>query len=215
MQEPSAPLTRSLRQELKSLNESLIAAASTDDQVVKLWNGARPDIALLLSGPDNLERFFAEQERSQGLPGSGQGASLLDLGEDEVSGSDSVLAELGAQVSEIDEALGRLNKIKRERGEVLRDLKEKVCPIHRSKEPRTDGQFPPLLSTPTYDFIIRHRFNQMMYPISCLPTIVELTPNKPYSPRSWKSSVLTRLGWERQYHTKTLRLTKSRGLGKP
>lgn len=119
-------MTRSLRQELKSLNESLTAAASTDDQVVKLWNSARPDIALLLSGPDNLERFFAEQERSQGIPGA-QGSSLLDLGEDEVSGSDSVLAELGAQVSAIDEALGRLNKIKRERGEVLRDLKEKVC----------------------------------------------------------------------------------------
>lgn len=134
MQEPSAPLTRSLRQELKSLNESLTAAASTDDQVVKLWNGARPDIALLLSGPDNLERFFAEQERSQGLPGSGgQGASLLDLGEDEVSGSDSVLAELGAQVSAIDDALGRLNKIKRERGEVLRDLKEKVCAVLRAE----------------------------------------------------------------------------------
>lgn len=125
MQEPSAPLTRTLREELKSLTHALNGAAATDEQVVKLWNSARPDIGLLLSGSDNLERFFADQERAQGVPGSGQG-SLLDL-DDEVSSSDGILAELGAQVAEIDEALGRLNKIKRERGEVLKDLKEKVC----------------------------------------------------------------------------------------
>lgn len=127
MQEPSAPLTRALRQELKSLNESLAAAASTDDQVTKLWNGARADIALLLSGPDNLERFFAEQERSQGVAGAK--GSLLDLADDEVSSSDAILAELGAQVSAIDEALGTLNKVKRERGEVIKDLKEKVWSV--------------------------------------------------------------------------------------
>lgn len=34
--------------------------------------------------------------------------------------------EIGKMVGEIDERLGRLNKIKRERGEVLKDLKEKV-----------------------------------------------------------------------------------------
>lgn len=78
----------------------------------------------MLSGPDNLERFFAEQERAQGLAGSGKG-SLLDL-DDEVSSSNSVLAELNIQVTQIDEGLGKLNKIKRERGEVLKDLKEKV-----------------------------------------------------------------------------------------
>ena len=124
MQEPSAPLTKALRQELKSLNESLTAAAATDNQVVKLWSSARSDVALLVSGPENLERFFAEQERAQGLSGDGKG-SLLDV-DDEVSSSDSVLAELSAQVTQIDEGLGKLNKIKRERGEVLKDLKEKV-----------------------------------------------------------------------------------------
>lgn len=124
MQEPSAPLTKALRQELKSLNDSLTAAAATDDQVVKLWNSARSDVALLVSGPENLERFFAEQERAQGLAGNGKG-SLLDL-DDEVSSSDSVLAELSTHVTQIDEGLGKLNKIKRERGEVLKDLKEKV-----------------------------------------------------------------------------------------
>lgn len=87
-----------------------------------MWNSARSDVALLLSGPDNLERFFAEQERAQGLAGKG---SLLDI-DDEVSSSDNVLAELSAQVTQIDEGLGKLNKIKRERGEVLKDLKDKV-----------------------------------------------------------------------------------------
>jgi hypothetical protein len=71
-----------------------------------------------------LERFFAEQERAQGLTVGGKG-SLLDM-DDEVSSSDGVLAELSTQVTQIDEGLGRLNKIKRERGEVLKDLKEKV-----------------------------------------------------------------------------------------
>ncbi|KAF8314043.1 BRO1-domain-containing protein, partial [Clavulina sp. PMI_390] len=123
-QDPSAPKTRAIRQELKSLSDSLAAATSTDEQVVKLWNGVRPDIALLLSGPDNLERFFKDQEQAQG--GAAPAASLLDLGDDLKTGDDAVLAELGASVAAIDEALGKLNKIKRERGEVLKDLKEKI-----------------------------------------------------------------------------------------
>lgn len=49
----------------------------------------------------------------------------MDL-DDEAPTEDGIMRELGEQVAMIDEALGRLNKIKRERHEVLKDLKEKV-----------------------------------------------------------------------------------------
>lgn len=89
---------------------------------MRLWSEVRTDVAVLASGGEGLERVFKESEE-QGQ----QGQSLLDLDDaDGGSGDGGLLVELGRQVADIDELLGRLNKIKRERGEVLKDLKEKV-----------------------------------------------------------------------------------------
>ena len=119
-QAPSASLTKTLRQDLKSHFGALEAAAASDGQVVKLWDSVKGEIALLLS-PEVEEVFKASTE--QAGPGS---ESLLDLDVASETKDEEERAQVERLVHEIDDRLGRLNKISRERKEVLKDLKEKV-----------------------------------------------------------------------------------------
>ncbi|GAA5822565.1 hypothetical protein JCM11251_006380 [Rhodosporidiobolus azoricus] len=122
-QPPAAAVgaTRSFRQDLKAHRESLEAAASSDAQARGLWEGARRDIALLADPTGQaLERVLAEAiAAAQG----GKEASLLDVDD---AGGEAEEHETKRKVEQVSDALARLNKIKKERGEVMRDLKEKV-----------------------------------------------------------------------------------------
>ncbi|BGP18073.1 hypothetical protein JCM10213_008390 [Rhodosporidiobolus nylandii] len=118
-QPPAAGATRSFRQDLKSHRESLEQAASSDAQAQGLWEGVKRDVQLL-ADPSGaaLEQVFVEAiAQAQ----RGNEASLLDTddGEDEEQ-------ETKRKVEVVSDALARLSKIKKERGEVMRDLKEKV-----------------------------------------------------------------------------------------
>ncbi|KAG8708993.1 bck1-like resistance to osmotic shock, partial [Ceratobasidium sp. 394] len=99
---------------LKSHREAFTAAAASDGQVLSLWQNTKPTLDVLRHNPASL--FQRVSDTSAG--------SLLDLDEGEVGREDA--EDIRAQVEEIDELLGRLNKIKRERGEVLKDLKDKI-----------------------------------------------------------------------------------------
>ncbi|KAF9515975.1 hypothetical protein BS47DRAFT_1341273 [Hydnum rufescens UP504] len=121
-QDPSASFTRAFRADLKNHLEAYNAASSSDNQLVSLWESALPEARLVLSGTDNVERLFVEQERRGGSNSSQP--TLLDLGADEAN--EKALVDIKNRVKEIDEKLERLNKIVRERGEVIRDLKEKI-----------------------------------------------------------------------------------------
>lgn len=116
-QEPSGALAKSFRQDLKSHRGALEAAASSDGQVISLWESVKGDITLLLS--PQLEETFKAQVAAGG-------PSLLDVdtGVEEEDREERV--KIGNMVNEIEERLGKLNKISRERKEVLKDLKEKV-----------------------------------------------------------------------------------------
>ncbi|GAA5999279.1 Bro1p [Rhodotorula paludigena] len=115
-QAPSSSATRSFRQDLRAHRESLEQAGASDAQAQQLWDGVRTDVALL-ADPNRLEQAFVEAVGSAGATE----ASLLDsdLGDDDE-------AETKRRVEVVSDALSRLNKIKKERSEVLRDLKEKV-----------------------------------------------------------------------------------------
>ncbi|GLB39730.1 putative BRO1-domain-containing protein [Lyophyllum shimeji] len=117
MQEPSAGHSKPYRQDLKSHMTALDAAATSDAQVLALWNRVRPDIQLL-QRPE-VEQLFREQAGSEG-------EHLLDLETGNEADEANERAKIGGFVAEIDERLGRLNKISRERNEVLKDLKEKI-----------------------------------------------------------------------------------------
>ncbi|KAF9011772.1 BRO1-like domain-containing protein [Cyathus striatus] len=110
-QDPAAGLTKTLRQDLKSHLSALDAASASDLQVSRIWEAVRGDIQLLLGA--DLEQLFRDRAGSSG-------GHLLDL---DVSGEDDdrERSKIGAYVQEIEERLGRLNKIARERGEVLKD----------------------------------------------------------------------------------------------
>jgi BRO1-like domain. len=121
-QPPSAGLSKTLRQDLKSHFGALDAAETSDRQVTQLWDSVRDDIRLLLSH-EVEEVFRASTERG----GGSAGQHLLDL---DSEGDDAAeRKKIGHFVKEIEERLGRLNKIGRERNEVLKDLKEKVCSL--------------------------------------------------------------------------------------
>ncbi|KIY49838.1 vacuolar protein-sorting protein BRO1 [Fistulina hepatica ATCC 64428] len=119
-QAPSASLTKPYRQELKSILEPLESAAATDGQVVSLWSSIREDIHVLLSA--GLEDVFRASTECAGSANE----HLLDLDLDNVTDDAQERAKIGGLVDAIEERLGSLNKISRERNEVLKDLKEKV-----------------------------------------------------------------------------------------
>ncbi|TBU47194.1 BRO1-domain-containing protein [Dichomitus squalens] len=119
-QAPSAALTKSLRQDLKAHLSALDAAAQSDQQVVKLWESVKSEIALLLS-PEIEDVFRASTER-----GGAGFENLLDLDVGSEAKDEEERLKIGQFVDEIEERLGRLNKIQHERGQVLKDLKDKV-----------------------------------------------------------------------------------------
>jgi hypothetical protein len=118
-QAPSASLTKSLRQDLKSHGAALEAASTSDQQVLNLWDGVQGDIKLLLS--PEIEDVFRASAGSETV------SNILDLDEGNEANEAQERARIGQFVTEIEERLGRLNKISRERTEVLKDLKDKVC----------------------------------------------------------------------------------------
>jgi hypothetical protein len=115
-QAPSSGLTKELRADLKSHLQALNAAAASDDQVQVLWNSAKGDVQLLISG--DVEKVFRDCAR-----GHDRRESLLDLDADK---DDAEKEKISRLVEDIDERLGRLNKIERERDQTLKDLKEKI-----------------------------------------------------------------------------------------
>ncbi|KAI0267491.1 BRO1-like domain-containing protein [Gloeopeniophorella convolvens] len=115
-QAPSSGLTKGLRSDLKSHFQALDAAAASDEQVQVLWNTVQGDVKLLIS--DDVERVFKDSAR-----GHDRRESLLDLDTDK---DDAEKAKIAGFVEDIDERLGRLNKIERERDQTLKDLKEKI-----------------------------------------------------------------------------------------
>lgn len=115
-QVPSSGLTKDFRANLKGRLQTLDAAGASDDQVQTLWDSVKGDVRLLIS--DDVENIFKESAQ-----GHDRRESLLDLDTDK---DDAEKAKIGRLVEEIDERLGRLNKIERERDQTLKDLKEKV-----------------------------------------------------------------------------------------
>lgn len=136
-QQPSAPLTRHFRTNLQSNQSSLTQAASTNQHVLVLWESIRHDIALLAQGEGPLAAQAAAVASGQAQAPRG---SLLDLDDGGISGSGGMdereKEEARAGIESLRDKLDRLGKIRKERDEVLKDLKDKVsftC-MHRSNQ---------------------------------------------------------------------------------
>jgi len=119
-QSPSSGLTKTFRAELKSHLSTLATAGQSDRQARGMWEGVREDIAIL-HDDDKVEAIFLQEAQ-----GGGRRESMLDM-EDAGESDWQEREKIGGYVAEIEERIGRLNKISRERNETLKDLKEKVC----------------------------------------------------------------------------------------
>ena len=120
-QSPSGSHTRAWRTDIKNDREALKQARVSDDQVLGLWGGAREDIAVLAGSEEGLEQVFAENIAKADATANGNANNLLDF---DIPEDDS--AKISQQVSVIEEALSKLQKLKKERADVLADLKERV-----------------------------------------------------------------------------------------
>lgn len=123
-QEPAGAQARGMRSDIKSNREALQAANQNDQHIKALWEEIKPDVELLIGGRNRLERAFAETLAEGG--GSSNRESLLDLGEAEDVADEASAKEVEEKVDSIQAMLSKLNKIKKERGEILSDLKQKI-----------------------------------------------------------------------------------------
>ncbi|KAG6863873.1 hypothetical protein C0993_010073, partial [Termitomyces sp. T159_Od127] len=124
-QEPSGGLgvSKTIRAEIKSHLGALEQAGRSDWQVGELWGDIKGDVGVMLgTGATGLDEAFLEKKEEI------KKESLLELDVGKEEEEEEVLrGKIGEFVAEIEERLSRLNKLARERTEILKELKEKVC----------------------------------------------------------------------------------------
>lgn len=136
IQQPSASLTQTLREDIRNLSNAIDAASESDAALLAQYTQYAEDIDDLRKAGETDESDVLFQKamvkngyRADGksTPGVHEG-SLLDV--DEHLDEPSVLD----QIAEVEDLLKKLNLIKRERNQVLKDLKDRVFSyIYRSK----------------------------------------------------------------------------------
>ena len=127
-QQPSSRLTATLRSDIKNYRGAIEEAATSDAQLYATFRQYESDFDEMRSAGETDEADVLYQRamikagasRTKGKsPGPTEG-NLLD--EDFIEGP--TVAE---QIAAVEELLRKLNLVKRERAQVLKDLKEKVC----------------------------------------------------------------------------------------
>ncbi|KAL1992269.1 hypothetical protein VTN49DRAFT_4301 [Thermomyces lanuginosus] len=132
-QQPSSRLTASLRSDIRRLRETINEASASDAQLKSTLKHYEADFDEMFSAGETDEADVLFQRamikagskhkadrNGRASPYGTQEGSLLDEVEDE--GRRSV----AEQIARVEELLKKLNLVKRERGQVLKDLKEKV-----------------------------------------------------------------------------------------
>ena len=130
-QQPSSLLTSTLRGDIKSSRGSIAAAAASDGQLSEMFSQHKSDMdeMKMASEKDEVDVLYQRaminagtaRTRSQSSSNMALEGSLLDDVDDD--GKRSV----SEQIAAVEELVRKLNLVKRERQQVLRDLKEKVC----------------------------------------------------------------------------------------
>jgi len=127
-QQPSSRLTTTLRSDIRNYREALEEAARSDNQLASKLrqNDADFDEMRIAAERGEVDALFqravskARAKSSSSVSPAGAEVSLLDADFDDAP---SVVD----QINKVEEILKKLNLIKRERNQVLKDLKDKVC----------------------------------------------------------------------------------------
>jgi hypothetical protein len=125
-QQPSSRLTATLRSDIKNYRGAIDEASTSDAQLYSTFRQFESDFDEMRSAGETDEADVLYQ-RAMVKAGASKGKSprpaegnLLD--EDFVDGP-----SVADQIANVEEMLRKLNLVKRERAQVLKDLKEKVC----------------------------------------------------------------------------------------
>lgn len=126
-QQPSSRLTTTLRSDIRNYREALDEAARSDGQLATKLRQNENEFAEMRSAAENgeidalFQRAVNKARKSSTASSPSGGPNLLDADFDD--GGPSVVE----QIAKVEDILKRLNLIKKERIQVLKDLKEKVC----------------------------------------------------------------------------------------
>ena len=129
-QQPSSRLTSTLRSDIKSYRDTIDEASTSDAQLMGTARQYESDFSEMRSAGDSDEADVLFQ-RAMIKAGAGRGRGKNDPGSAEATLLDEDYGEGGPsvadQIAKVEELLKKLNLVKRERMQVLKDLKEKVC----------------------------------------------------------------------------------------
>lgn len=138
-QQPSSRLTMTLRSDIRNYREALNEASRSDSQLASKLRQNQNEFDEMRYAAQNgdvdalFQRAVAKVRGNSSNVGSPAGGepNLLDADFDDSSPS------VMDQIKKVEEILKKLNLIKRERNQVLKDLKEKVrSAAHRDDQPR-------------------------------------------------------------------------------
>lgn len=127
-QQPSSRLTTTLRRNIRNYREALDEAAKSDGQLYTKFRQNEADFEEMRTAAQSgdadalFQRAVAHVKARSSNASSPAGGAPNLLDDDFEDGSPSVMD----QISRVEEILKKLNLIKRERNQVLKDLKEKV-----------------------------------------------------------------------------------------
>lgn len=144
-QQPSSRLTTTLRRNIRNYREALDEAARSDGQLYTKFRQNEADFEEMRTAAQSgdadalFQRAVAHVKARSSNASSPAGAAPNLLDDDFEDGSPSVMD----QISRVEEILKKLNLIKRERNQVLKDLKEKVRTLaqKRARRHMTDREF--------------------------------------------------------------------------
>jgi hypothetical protein len=130
-QQPSSKLTTTLRNDIRNYRDALEEAERSDNLLYSKMRQHEMDFDEMRSAGETGEadvlfqraliKVGGKSKNNPGTPVPGMEGNLLD--DDFGDGSPSVID----QIAKVEDILKKLNLIKRERSQVLKDLKDKVC----------------------------------------------------------------------------------------
>lgn len=133
-QQPSSRLNTTLRGDVRAYRDTITEASASDTQLSATFRQYEGDFEQMRSAgeTDEADVLFqqamikAGSKHSKGKNGVSSPAegSLLD------DVNDEGIMSVSDQINKVEEILKKLNLVKRERSQVLKDLKEKVCKCH-------------------------------------------------------------------------------------
>ena len=139
-QQPSSGLTTTLRGDIRNYRQALEEAMRSDSQLSTKLRQNEPEFEEMrrAAQEDEVDRLFQKAvaqvrgKSSQATSPEGTEPNLLDADFEE--GGMSVVD----QIAKVEEILKRLNQVKRERNQVLKDLKDKVGHLRLGSSPCND-----------------------------------------------------------------------------